>query len=100
MTISFRPMPQLTPAIPVDRFAQGYGLGRTHGVAVTTVVPGSVADEAGLQRWDIIREIYRKPIRNLSDYTTATEGTGREKRILFLIQREDKTIFLVLRRDK
>lgn len=86
---------QITPEI-----AEGYGLGRTHGVVVTAVVPDSVADEAGLQPGDIIREIDRKPIRNLSDYRTATEGAAREKSVLFLIQREDNTIFLALRREK
>jgi serine protease Do len=63
------------------------------------VVPGSAADDAGLQPGDIIREINRKPIRNLSDYRTATEGAGGEKNVLFLIQRENNTIFLALRRN-
>ena len=55
---------------------------------------------ADLQPGDIIREINCKPIRNLSDYGKATEGLTKEKGVLFLIQREDNTIFLALRRDK
>jgi len=58
---------------------------------------GKIAD---LQPGDIIRDINRKPIRNLSDYGKATEGVAKEKSVLFLIQREDNTIFLALRRDK
>jgi serine protease Do len=86
---------QITPEI-----AESFGLGRAHGVVVTAVVAGSPADEAGLQPSDIIREINRKPIRNLSDYKKAAEGAARDKSVLFLVQREDKTIFLALRKDK
>lgn len=86
---------QITPEM-----AESFGLGRTHGVVVTAVVPGSSADEAGLQAGDIIREINRKPVRDLSDYRKTTKSAARDKSILFLIQREDNTIFFALKKDK
>jgi serine protease Do len=86
---------QISPEI-----ADSLGLSRTHGVVITAVEPGSVADDAGLQPGDIIREINRHPIRNLSDYKKAAEGVARDRTVLFLIQRQDNTIFLALRNEK
>jgi serine protease Do len=86
---------QITPEI-----AKSLGLSRTRGVVITAVEAGSVADEAGLQSGDDIREINRKPIRNLSDYRKATKGIARDKSVLFLVQRQDHTIFLALRKEK
>jgi serine protease Do len=84
---------QITPEV-----AESFGLRRSRGVVITAVAPDSLGEEAGLQPGDVIREIDRKPIRNLSDYKTATEGVAREKSVLFLIQREDETVFLGLGR--
>ena len=79
--------------------AESLGLTRTRGVVITAVEPGSVAEEAGLQPGDIIREINRKQIQNLSDYKNATAGTAGNRTVLFLIQRQENTIFLALRND-
>lgn len=86
---------QITPEL-----AARLDLGRMRGVVIAAVEPGSVANEAGMQAGDIIREINRKPIRNLSDFRKATEGVAWDKSVLFLVQREDNTIFLALRKDK
>ena len=67
---------------------------------ITAVAPDSRGDEAGLQPGDIIREIDRKPIRDLSDYKKIMASAIQEKSVLFLVQREDNTIFLALRKDK
>lgn len=86
---------QITPEM-----AANLGLGGMQGVVVTAVEPGSAADEAGLQPGDIVREVNRKPVRNLYDFRKATEGAAWDKGVLFLIQREDDTIFLALRQEK
>jgi serine protease Do len=88
-------MQQINPEI-----AERLGLSRTRGVVITSVEPGSKGDQAGLEPGDIIREINRKPIRDLSDYRKAMEGSARDKTVLFLIQRQDNTIFLALRNEK
>lgn len=86
---------QITPDV-----AERLDLESTRGVVITAVVPDSLGDEAGLQPGDIIREINRQPIRDLSDYKKAIESTARGKSVLFLVQRQDNTIFLALRTDK
>ena len=85
---------QLTPEI-----AENLGLDRTRGVVIRSVAPDSLAEEAGLQPGDIIREIDRKPIRDLSDYKKIMASAVQEKSVLFLIQRQDNTIFLALRNE-
>jgi serine protease Do len=80
--------------------AESLGLNRAHGVVITAVEPDSPGDETGLQPGDIIREINRKPIRDLSDYRKTMASAAQSKSVLFLVQREDNTIFLALRKEE
>jgi len=80
--------------------AESLGLSRAQGVVITAVEPDSPGDETGLEPGDIIREINRKPIRDLSDYRKTMASAAQSKSILFLVQREDNTIFLALRKEE
>jgi serine protease Do len=73
------------------------GLERAEGLVVTSVKPGSAANEAGLQRGDVIAEINRRPVRNLSDYNRAVEKTEKGKSVLFLVRRGEGSLFLALK---
>lgn len=86
---------QITPDI-----AEDLGLEQTHGVVITAVAPDGLGDEAGFQPGDIVREINRQPVRNLSDYRNIMASGTQSKSILFLVQREDSTIFLALRKEE
>jgi serine protease Do len=86
---------QINPEI-----AENLGLNHTRGVVITAVAPDSLGDEAGLQPGDIVREINRKPIGDLSDYRKTMESAAQGKSVLFLVQREDNTIFLALRKEE
>ncbi len=44
------------------------------GVAVGTVVPGTAADQAGIQPGDVIQSINGKPVNSSSDFTAAVSG--------------------------
>jgi len=79
---------------------ESLGLSRGHGVVITDVEPDSLGDEAGFQPGDIVREINRQPVRDLSDYRKIMASTAQSKSILFLVQREDNTIFLALRKEE
>ena len=85
-------MQRVTPQL-----AESLGLDRPRGVVVTSVKPDSAADEAGLQRSDVILEIDRKPIKDRSDYQRAIADVKQGKAILFLIRRGENTIFLALK---
>ncbi|HWP47187.1 MAG TPA: DegQ family serine endoprotease [Candidatus Limnocylindrales bacterium] len=69
-----------------------------HGVVVVEVEPGSLADESGIQRGDLIKEVNRQEVRNLSDYNRAIAKAGKSDQILFLIRRGDSTFYLILKR--
>ncbi len=67
------------------------------GVVVAGVEPGSVADEAGLQRGDIILEVNRSAVANDADFGRAIAKAKGKKSILFLVRRGDNTIFVALK---
>jgi S1-C subfamily serine protease len=49
-----------------------------------------------LSRGDVILEIDRQPIRDLSDYEKAV-AAAKDKNLLFLVRRGDANIFLALK---
>ncbi len=77
---------------PGARGAQDRG-----GVVVTAVETGSPAEQAGVRVGDVILEIDRKRIGGLKDFRQTVGELRKGSGILFLIRREDTTIFLALR---
>ena len=86
---------QITPDI-----AEDLGLEHSRGVVITAVAPDGPGDEAGFQPGDIIREINRQPVQDLSDYRKIIATAKQNRNILFLVQREDNTMFLALRKEE
>lgn len=73
----------------------GQGSGRRlSGVQVTKTQPGSPAEAAGLRPGDIIREVNRKPVKNVSQFDTITSQLNPNKSVLILLTRGRSTIFL------
>lgn len=83
---------KLTPQI-----AESLGLEKADGVVVSAVDPGSVADEAGIRRGDVILEVDRKPIRSIDEYKKAVAGIRKGKGVLLLVRRGESTLFLALK---
>jgi serine protease Do len=80
----------ITPEI-----AQQLGLdAHEHGVVVANVQPGSAAGDAGLRPGDVIKEINRQKIKNVSDYNQAVQKN--KDRLLLLVKRGSGSIFIVL----
>jgi S1-C subfamily serine protease len=77
--------------------AESLGVKRAEGVLITSVEPGSAADEAGLEQGDIIVEVDRKPIHDVSEYKKAVMAAQKGKRILFLVRRGENAVFLTLK---
>jgi serine protease Do len=65
------------------------------GVVVVRVEPGSPAAEAGLRRGDVIQEVNRRPVANVTDFERAVRQSGRGP-LLLLVHREGGTLFLVI----
>ena len=69
-------------------------------VVVTQVEPGSVADEAGVQRGDVIREINGESIRKIGDYQSALAKAKKSEIIRLLIKRGERNLYITIRTDK
>jgi serine protease Do len=77
--------------------AHELGLDATNGVVISSVQPGSRADEAGLRARDVIIEVNREPIPDVNSYEKALKGGGKNKIVLLLIKRGDKTTYFALK---
>jgi serine protease Do len=69
----------------------------TRGVVVAGVEPGSAAEDAGLQRGDIILEVNRETVSDRDEYRNALKKAKQDKTVLFLVRRGENTIFLALK---
>jgi serine protease Do len=84
----------LTPSI-----ARELGISKgISGVVVTSVDSGSAAAAAGVERGDVIQDINRKPISNVSEYRQALAGIHGQS-VLLLLGRGDSTRFVVVQSD-
>jgi len=82
------------------RIADRLNLDVEEGVVITDVQRGSIAEESGLRKGDLILEINKKSIKTLKDYTDALSSVGDGKTALFLIQRGENTIYSAIRIEK
>jgi serine protease Do len=64
------------------------------GALVTDVQSGSPADDGGVHRGDVIREINHKPIKNVADLQTAIGNLKEGSTVLLSVVRQGQTFFL------
>jgi serine protease Do len=78
--------------------ARRLGLNSAKGVLVVEVLPGSPADQVGIEPADVIREVNQRQVSSVKDFERATRLGRRGDRILLLVQRGDNGVFFALRR--
>ena len=76
--------------------AKQMGLHEQHGVVISSVKPGSSADDAGLQARDVILEVNRQRVGDVKSYQQAISA-GKGKILLLLVKRGDNTIYVALK---
>jgi serine protease Do len=76
--------------------ARELGLDSPEGVVVTRVEEGSPAEDAGLRRGDVIREINRRPIRSLADFEKAAQAVRPGEPITLRVQRGRASLYVAL----
>jgi len=82
----------LTPEI-----ARGLNLPLTsRGVVITEADPDSGAADAGLRRGDVIEEINRQPVSNVSEFNAALQK-AEKKSVLLRVRRPDGTRYILVR---
>ena len=70
--------------------------GDVHGAVVEQVQPGSAADNAGLQRGDVIVEVDRHPVQNAADVQNALSAVPKGQDALVLVWSNGGNTFRVL----
>jgi len=67
-----------------------------HGAVVDQVQPGSPADNAGLQRGDVIMEVDRKPTQSAADVKNALSNIPKGQDALLLVWSNGGNTFRVM----
>ena len=86
---------ELTP-----KLAESLGIEEDQGLLISDVDSGSAAAEVGILRGDILLEINREKIENISQYRKALQAAQEKKSILLLIQRDQNTRFVVIETEE
>jgi serine protease Do len=77
--------------------AQELGTPNDHGVVITRVKPDSPADDAGLQKGDVVLEVDHKKIRSTADFARLAHQAQKDnKPALLLVERGNATVFTVV----
>ena len=74
--------------------ARQLNLRTNEGVIVSRVEVGYSAAEAGIQRGDVIREINRQKVRNMTDYERFTREAKDGDRLTVLLQRGQMSLYV------
>ncbi len=82
----------ITPEI-----ARALQLKTRQGVVVTSVEPGSPAEEAGIIRGDVIREVNRTAVKDVEGFVRKMAEESGKKSVLFLIHRQGNNIYVVVK---
>lgn len=64
------------------------------GVVVVEVEPGSLAEDAGIQPGDVVKEINRTPVANLAEYQAAAAKIKKGEPILLLLKRGKQAFYI------
>jgi serine protease Do len=82
----------LTPEL-----AQQLGVQAGQGAVIARVQPGSAAEEAGLQRGDVIEEVNRKKIDSAQALVETVQSLKSGETAAFLVRRGDTSSFVAIR---
>jgi serine protease Do len=76
--------------------AKALGYQGDQGVVVTSVRAGSIAEEAGLQKNDLIKEVNRAKVGSVDEFERAMEKAGHGGSLALLVRRGQNTFFVAL----
>ena len=73
------------------------GIRDQKGVAVTEIKPGGIADQAGITRGDVIREINGAKINTIADYDKAVSAQNKGGIMRMLLRRGEASLFVAFK---
>ncbi len=77
--------------------ARQMGIKKDYGALVVGVRPGSPAEDASIQKGDVILEVNRTPIKTVEDMKAEIAKSKDKGSLLLLVERSGGTIYLVLK---
>jgi serine protease Do len=77
--------------------AQQFGYQPGTGVIVSAVVPGSPADDAGVEPGDLITAVNGQAVTSVDQFRKAVSEAKNQKKALLLIRRGEFSQFIVVR---
>ena len=80
--------------------AKRRGVEDAEGVIISSVAPDSPAMAAGLRRGDVVKEIDRKPVKSVDDYSRYISEAAKNDVVLFRIVRGPSTIYVIIKQPK
>ena len=69
---------------------------KTTGVVISAVATGTSAEEAGLQRGDVIQEINHEVVKNLEEYQKAAAKVKKDEMAVLLLSRQGNNLFVAV----
>lgn len=74
-----------------------FGYDQNEGVIIAQVEPGGVADDAGLSRGDLIKEVNRRTISSVREFVSIIRGYKPGDALMFRVRRGNQEFVLGLR---
>jgi serine protease Do len=81
----------LTPEI-----ARALGYGDDNGVVVVDVKTASMAESAGLQKNDLIKDVNRAQVHSVGEFNKAMKRVGKNDSVALLVRRGNNTFFVAM----
>ena len=76
--------------------ADQLGVKSDKGVVVTGVTPGSPAEDAGLQKGDVIKEVNRHEVKSAGEFESQLSKLKKDDAAALLVKRGDNTFFVAI----
>jgi serine protease Do len=83
-----------------EQLAEKLGVKADSGVVITQVVPGSEADNQGLEAGMVVKQVDHQKVKTAEDFTKAVKASQKSGSVLLLVQQGEFTRFVVLKFEK
>ncbi|ABQ25085.1 DegQ family serine endoprotease [Geotalea uraniireducens] len=83
--------------LSVEELPRDIRLKGLQGVVVTSVEPGSLAADSGIQQGDVVVSVNQRKIAGVNDYAKAMKDAEKKGSVALLVRRGDASIYFAIR---
>lgn len=80
--------------------AQQFGYKNDHGVVVTDVASGSPAEDAGLHKNDLIKQVNQKDVNNVGEFENIVKDLKKGDVVALLVRRGQNTFYVAIQMNE